>query len=300
MTKLIICRGISGSGKSTWARNQNAVVVSRDDLRVLLFNGDDQDYYHRPDLRDCESLVTKIEHATIREALRAGNDVISDNTGIQWKFVKAIANIGYAENAEVELKVFDVPLLIALERNATRALLGGRNVPEEVIKKQYNALKSNKNMTLNKPVPPKPYNGTYGKPKSVLVDIDGTLAIMGDRSPYDWRSVGVDTINESVRDVVDALALNGYFIIIMSGRDGSCRAETEMWLDKHLGSYNYNMLLMREAGDQRKDSIVKLELFDAHIRDNYDVAFCLDDRDQVVKMYRDMGLSVFQVNYGDF
>jgi len=57
---------------------------------------------------------------------------------------------------------------------------------------------------------------------------------------------------------------------------------------------------MRQAGDKRRDSIVKLELFDRHVRDYYDIAFVLDDRQQVVDAWRVIGLTVFQVAPGDF
>lgn len=57
---------------------------------------------------------------------------------------------------------------------------------------------------------------------------------------------------------------------------------------------------MRPEGDKRKDSIVKAELFDKHIKDNYAVDFVLDDRNQVVKMWRDMGLKCLQVAPGEF
>jgi hypothetical protein len=57
---------------------------------------------------------------------------------------------------------------------------------------------------------------------------------------------------------------------------------------------------MRPAGDSRKDSIVKSELFDAQIREAYDVVCVLEDRNQVVEAWRAMGLTVLQVAEGNF
>jgi hypothetical protein len=57
---------------------------------------------------------------------------------------------------------------------------------------------------------------------------------------------------------------------------------------------------MRPTGDQRKDNIVKRELFDTWVRGKYNVRFCLDDRDQVVEGWRAMGLTCFQVQPGAF
>ncbi len=132
-----------------------------------------------------------------------------------------------------------------------------------------------------------------------LVDLDGTMCLMGDRSPYDETRVGSDLVNEPVRQVVYALAAIGNRIIFMSGRKETCRPETEAWLREHY-ALTYEGLFMRAAGDGRKDWVVKGELFDAHVRGRYDVRGVFDDRNQVVGMWRSIGLTVFQVAPGDF
>jgi hypothetical protein len=57
---------------------------------------------------------------------------------------------------------------------------------------------------------------------------------------------------------------------------------------------------MHAAADMRKDSVVKQELFERFVRDKYNISFILDDRQQVVDMWRGLGLTVFQVAEGDF
>lgn len=57
---------------------------------------------------------------------------------------------------------------------------------------------------------------------------------------------------------------------------------------------------MRPEGDIRKDSIVKREIFENYIRDYYNIQFVLDDRNQVVEMWRSLGLKCLQVQEGDF
>lgn len=59
-------------------------------------------------------------------------------------------------------------------------------------------------------------------------------------------------------------------------------------------------LLMRPDGDDRPDWQVKTELFDAHVRDRYDMKLSLDDRDQVVGLWRHMGITCLQVAPGAF
>lgn len=177
MPTLTILRGISGSGKSSWARNQNAVVISRDAIRHGLLEISPEDWYSGAKSAAIdENVVSQIQDAAIAACLKAGKDVIVDNTNIQFKFVRQLAKIGYRHGADVEVKVFDVPWVVAVARDEKRGAMGGRSVGREVIEKQYDRFKSNKSMTLDPVVPPRPYTGTPGKPKAFLVDIDGTLA----------------------------------------------------------------------------------------------------------------------------
>jgi hypothetical protein len=136
--------------------------------------------------------------------------------------------------------------------------------------------------------------------RAVLVDIDGTLALRtGDRSPYDWDRVGEDEPNPPVIELVQTIRAAGrHRIILMSGRDEVCRWQTEMWLGAQ--QVPYDDLFMRAPKDNRKDSIVKKELYDQHVRGLYDVAFVVDDRAQVVAMWRSLGLTVLQCAEGDF
>lgn len=302
MSKLTILRGVSGSGKSTWATQQNAVVVSRDAIRLAFFGSNDQDYYMVDSdvLREKENTVTVLQDAAIAGALKAGKDVIVDNTNTEWKFVKSIAKIGYRYGAEVEVKVFDVPLITAVMRDLGRHQAGGRRVGEQIIKNQYERLQKTKGLTLPEVPPVEPYAGTPGKPKAFLVDIDGTLAHMRDyRGPFDWKNVGLDDVDEKIAYIVKTLALDPDIrIIVMSGRDEVCRGETEEWLELH--GIMYDDLFMRPEKDMRPDNIIKAELFDNYVRDNFDVQFVLDDRDQVVEMWRRMGLTCLQVAPGDF
>jgi hypothetical protein len=91
----------------------------------------------------------------------------------------------------------------------------------------------------------------------------------------------------------------GHAIVFCSGRDEVCRAETAAWLDLYV-DVPYEGLFMRPEGDSRKDAVVKREIFDREIRDRWRVIGVFDDRQQVVRMWRALGLTVFQVAEGDF
>lgn len=134
---------------------------------------------------------------------------------------------------------------------------------------------------------------------AIICDIDGTLAHMSGRSPYDWARVGEDSSDRNVAEVVRRLNTSGLWIILFSGRDSSCRRETEDWL--RANNIPYDDLYMRPQGDNRKDSIIKRELFEKWVEGIYDVLCVLDDRNQVVDMWRnELGLTCLQVAPGDF
>lgn len=91
-------------------------------------------------------------------------------------------------------------------------------------------------------------------------------------------------------------------IIYMSGRENKYRPSTVKFLKKHnLNSKIWTELHMRKTGDYRPDTIIKKELYNAHVKDKYNVIFVLDDREGVVNMWRnELGLACFQVANGNF
>jgi hypothetical protein len=134
----------------------------------------------------------------------------------------------------------------------------------------------------------------------VLCDIDGTLALRGDRAPHDHDSSMEDAVNWPVVKVCDALHASGLGVVLMSGRDEKYRAVTEYWLGTH-GLLKYRMgLIMRTENDNRADEVVKRELYERHVKELHQVVAVLDDRNKVVKMWRELGLLCLQVQEGDF
>lgn len=140
------------------------------------------------------------------------------------------------------------------------------------------------------------------KSSAWIVDIDGTLALgcfgePGRRGPYDWNRVGEDDPNLPVIFLSNALAAF-LDIVLVSGRDECCRGETEDWLARH--HVSWSALHMRPNQDYRPDGEVKSEIYHRDIVPNWDVLGVLDDRDQVVEMWRGLGLLCCQVAPGAF
>lgn len=134
-------------------------------------------------------------------------------------------------------------------------------------------------------------------PKAVICDIDGTLAHMVNRSPYDPTKYLDDEVDDFIHWAFARLSENATRIIV-SGRDVDYKADTEQWLANH--GITYDFLYMRPYKDKRNDAIVKREIYETYIKGKYDVRCVLDDRNRVVKMWREQGLKCLQVADGDF
>ena len=305
MVMLMATRGLPGSGKTTWAKERlstdmlRAARVSRDDLRRSLHGG-------LVGAGWAERQVTIAQHAAVAELLRAGVDVICDDTNLQARVVRGFADLARDCGADFAVQDFtDVPLDVCISRDAGRPPI--EQVGAEVITAMWQRYLAGKPVPLPLPsidVTPPPgrphaYRAGTGLPEAVLVDIDGTVALMGDRSPYDMTRVDGDRPNPTVITAVRAMHAFGHHIVFCSGRSDDCRELTEAWLATHV-NVPYEALFMRATGDNRKDAVVKAEIFEQEIRHRWAVTGVFDDRNQVVRMWRSLGLTVFQVADGNF
>ena len=145
-----------------------------------------------------------------------------------------------------------------------------------------------------------------------LIDIDGTIADLSHRlhyiqsNPKDWPAFFDAMIDDKPIELMKHLIHSireHYDIIYMSGRPDSHRKQTEAWLSLNNFPSDFKPF-MRKAGDYRADHIVKrellakvLELFDCQINQ---VGLVVDDRKQVVDMWRSLGLLTLQCKDGDY
>lgn len=140
-------------------------------------------------------------------------------------------------------------------------------------------------------------------PEAIICDLDGTLALYGDRNPYD-RDFTKDDINVPVGRLVLKYIGGSTQVIFVSGRKDIYRDQTEQWLKDNGFLYYGELLFMRKTqpkGKQEpKDVLVKQEIYENEIKNKYNVLFVLDDRNQVVDFWRSQGLTCFQVAEGNF
>ena len=135
---------------------------------------------------------------------------------------------------------------------------------------------------------------------AIMCDLDGTLSLLNGRDPYKPETCNDDMVNKAVARVLEIFHAAGYKIVFLSGREETYKPQTISFLTKAVTFVDY-MLFMRKAEDYRKDSIIKNELYDKEVKDWFNIIFAMDDRNQVVDMWRDeVGLTCFQVAEGDF
>ena len=147
--------------------------------------------------------------------------------------------------------------------------------------------------------------------KTVIFDLDGTLALIDsrrelslkDNGKIDWdvffnpKMISLDDPNQPVIDMANILSKQGYTIYILSGRSDVTYQATIDWLNKY-GVWFDNLIMRPQNHLYMKDSDLKQMWLDSIGKDNVFAVF--DDRQQVVDMWRDNGLTVFQVAQGDF
>lgn len=132
--KLIICQGLPGSGKSTFAKelvatsDQRWVRVNRDDLRAMLHNS----VWSKAN----EQVVVSMRNAMISDAIYNGWNVISDDCNFG-RNIEDLFNLtkGSTIGVDIEVKFFDVSVEECLRRNALRT--GIARVPDAVIMRMY-------------------------------------------------------------------------------------------------------------------------------------------------------------------
>ena len=297
MSELRLTVGLPGSGKSLYALTllymNNYVQRAGPEWRRINWDNMRRDRgMHLRAFNRAEEEVMQKESFHLAETYgKLGLNVIVDNTNLsentrnKWKGVAQRAGMTYNEiHMETSLEE-------CIENDSKRTGLEqcGRAVIER--------------MAL--------FNGLIKFSPSerlILVDMDGTVADCTHRRHFvangnhDWNSFEGEAILQDapkwkIINLVRMLAKQGYVPLIVSGRSiDRAGKNTVTWLEKR--GVPYRHIFMRNGGDNRPDNIIKKEILDKLPRDQ--ITYVLDDRDQVVKMWRENGLTCLQVAEGNF
>ena len=295
--KILILIGIPGSGKSTWAKdyvkyNDNWIRVNRDDFREMLKTA-----------QVCENkieyMITELVNQTIENALMKRLNVIVDNTNLKVKYINDIIE-KFKYSADIDYRVFDVSIDKAIERDNNREKKVGSLVINKMNKEYKILMDSFSFQPVNK-IAHRPFikpNFNSNLQDVVIFDIDGTIANMGRRGPFDWDQVYKDDVNPIVVEQIGFHKSKGRKVIIVTGRDAACRDMTEEWLEIH--GIEYDEIFTRPLNDYRKDTIIKKEIYQNEIVGKYNLLCVYDDRLQVLDMWYEQDIFTFNVNQGNF
>ena len=300
--KVYFLMGLPASGKSSWAKEKieedrhNGIItkrVNKDDLRAMMDNS-----IHS---KEREKFVNDIQYTIVTDALLSGYDVIIDNTHLNpvhfdkvQELVQEISN-NIKKDIDLEKKFFDTPVQECIRRDSNRPEYVGK----AVIMDMYNKYLAKEN------TPSVKYNPSLLN--CVIVDVDGTLAIRGERNPYEYWKATRDKLNVPVANLLCDIQMQSKDLVtvIMTGRENLCDEDgytisdlTQRWLiDNHI---HYDEIHVRKNGDHRPDFEVKKELYEKLVKDQYNVLYVIDDRKQVIDMWREQGLTVLDVAGHEF
>ena len=300
--KVILCRGIQGSGKSTWAKAwaaedpEHRIRINNDDMRNML------GVYWVPSR---EELITHSKNLLAIHAMMLGYDIVIDNMNLNPKEVKfwedivethnnTIQNSDYYDKYVIEFQDFFIPLEECIRRDAMRT----NPIGEKVIRDTWRRYKHFIQTTEVEKYVNNLRAWDMGKPTCVVVDMDSTLCFNTTKRPWYGEGAAEGMINDvpngGVCDVIFELQ-KSYPIILATGRDTSQEEVTKQWLLDH--EINISEFYFRKEGDYRKGVEVKREQIE-DIMKNYNILAVFEDCEPIVQMYRDMGLTVLQPNKG--
>lgn len=304
--KLILTRGIQGSGKSTWARKwveedpEHRIRINNDDIRNMLGS------YWVPSR---ETLVSNTKRDIALSALYAGYEIVIDNMNLNPKEVKFWEDIVNKHNNfvddkirtksdqvfykyEIEFKDFFIPLEECIRRDACRPNPIGEKIIRDTWRRYKHFIQTFEvEHYVNNLRPWK-----IGLPTCVVIDMDSTVCFNTSKRPWFGDGSTEAMINDIPNHgVVELVKSQGYPIVVCTGRNKDQYKVTIEWLSNQ--GITPVDCYMRENGDYRKGVEVKTELMN-QILDKYNVLAVFEDCEPIVQKYREMGLTVLQPNKG--
>lgn len=295
---LLLVQGISGSGKTTFARKwaeENPlyrVRLNYDDIRSMFGK-----YWvpEREDLVECS-----FKH-TLNLAMEKGMDICIDNMSNlnpkhieEYKTIVNHWNSNHIIKYRLETKLIYTPLEECIRRDSLRP----NPIGEKIIKQQWRKYGPSIVAQYYKTRPT--LDQDVKLPHCIIADMDGTICFNTLGRPfYGPEAINLcraDELNEPIGDLIFRYCsseVSESAFIIITGRDESMRKATEDWLDNYWLAPT--KLLMRESGDFRPTPEVKKEIFENYIKDKYYVDFVLEDNINCIEMWKDLGLTCLQV-----
>ena len=304
MSKFILCQGIQGSGKSTYAKKwamedpEHRVRLNYDDLRNMMGT------YWVPSR---EHMLKGMEKLFLSEAMTKGYDIIIDNMNLNPKTIKVYEDLvnawnkAYNNKYEFERILFDTPVEECIRRDKARP----NPIGEVVIKRTWNTYRNYIIQESIKKMKEKEMKQNPNLPHCILVDMDATLFLNTSGRPFygdelEPTDILKDEPIPATITLVKAYQATGNLVIGLSGREDKPQIRACTLKQCENVGIHLDALILRPIGSRKRGDQSKKELFEENIKDKYYVDFVLDDSSKVVKMYRDLGLTCLQPNEGKF
>ena len=295
--KIILTRGIQGSGKSTWAK---AWVAEDPEHRIRINNDDLRNMFGPYWVTSREDVVSHAKQTIVTYAMGKQYDIVVDNMNLNPKEVQYWRNVvnyynGYTktgEHYEIEFKDFFTPLEECIRRDSARTNPIGEKVIRDTWKRYKHFIQTSEveryvnNLRL----------WDSGKPMCVVIDMDSTVCFNTSKRPW-FGDGSTEAMIDDVPNygVVELIKAQEYPVVVCTGRNKDQLNVTKEWLANQ--GINPIAYYMRENGDYRKGVEVKAELMN-QILDKYNVLVVFEDCEPIVQKYREMGLTVLQPNKG--
>jgi len=244
--------------------------------------------------------------SNIRHLLQQEFNIIVDNTHLKESYINELV-VEFNHLADIEIEFIGIEESLATlkrrieEREDKRVWwkkLFSSEVNTSYLNKQFKEFNSlhKKGIQTKFPILVRKVNQNYKLPNTIICDLDGTLALFGDRNPYD-RDFENDMFSPPVLFVLKSWIHDNpdCKIHFFSGRAEKERGETTRFLLREFTEDQF-ILEMRKNKDVRNDSLVKEDMFNTYIKDKLFVHFVIDDRLRVCRLWNKLGLFLFNVN----
>ena len=300
--KLILTRGIPGSGKSTWAK----AWVAEDPEHRIRLNWDDMRNMMGPYWVPSREPINKFMlWSGINSAAYCTRpyDIVIDNMNLNpkdWKqYEDWIVTYNQSLNSEetktqyvLEFKDFFTPVEECIRRDAMRSNPIGEKTIKDIWRRYKHFIQTHEVEKLVNNL----IKDDDTKPYCVVVDMDSTMCFNTQKRAWYGDGSTEAMLNDTPNmGVVRLIEHQNYPVIVCTGRNKAQKEVTKKWLNK------YNIFpeefYMREDGDYRNGVEVKEELINK-ILEKYNIVTIFEDCEPIVRRFREMGLTVLQPNKG--